>query len=400
MRKSANPLFRLLGNGRERRITGRSRRSAIAASAAALIFAGPLAAATSASARVAGPSASTWARDVNPDALPPTVTVKHCSDHVTSYGYRVAKGFNPLTATPAELLANKLPLRPASAAQFATWESFVERAAERKIHFTPDCSFGRGHPGSIDHLLRQRGARPAEGAQYESDSPNWDGNIADNEDYDYATATWNVPTVTDEGDASPEYSSSWASVGTTGSDAYPIVQAGTEEDYVDGFDSYYLWWEVFPYNSQQVLGSVVPGATVVVNAYLFSGDAVLDVIDESNNTEYDEVYTGSFSSDNTAAWIYERTNVGGTLYELPDSTTTFNGAEALATTGAVTPVGDLPHYYDQMYECAGNGAYGTEMAYDGAISSNGQSFTAYWKNQGDVSTAAYCGLLLACAEDG
>jgi hypothetical protein len=43
-----------------------------------------------------------------------------------------------------------------------------------------------------------------------------------------------------------------------------------------------------------------------------------------------------------------------------------------------------------MYVCATDTTFGDEMAYDGAISSDEESFTAYWKYRGTASLKADC----------
>ena len=51
--------------------------------------------------------------------------VTSCGAGVSAVNVRLPAGFDPLTATPAQLAANDLPLRPTGRVQLATWRRFV-----------------------------------------------------------------------------------------------------------------------------------------------------------------------------------------------------------------------------------------------------------------------------------
>jgi hypothetical protein len=51
--------------------------------------------------------------------------VTSCGAGVSAVNVRLPAGFDPLTATPAQLAANDLPLRPTGRVQMATWRRFV-----------------------------------------------------------------------------------------------------------------------------------------------------------------------------------------------------------------------------------------------------------------------------------
>src|SRR5580692_10345629 len=66
--------------------------------------------------------------------------VTNCGGGVSAVTVRPAAGFHPLTATPAQLTANGLPLRPAGRTELAAWRKFVTggvRAARTTCAFAP-----------------------------------------------------------------------------------------------------------------------------------------------------------------------------------------------------------------------------------------------------------------------
>jgi hypothetical protein len=71
---------------------------------------------------------------------PITRVVTNCGGGVSAVTVRPAAGFRPLAATPAQLVANGLPLRPAGRAELAAWRRFVTggvRAARTTCTFAP-----------------------------------------------------------------------------------------------------------------------------------------------------------------------------------------------------------------------------------------------------------------------
>jgi Peptidase A4 family len=65
------------------------------------------------------------AQGANPDARVGTWVTANCGGCVSAINVRLPAGFNALTATRAELIANNLPVRPAGAVQLAAWRKFV-----------------------------------------------------------------------------------------------------------------------------------------------------------------------------------------------------------------------------------------------------------------------------------
>lgn len=336
--------------------------------------------------------ASASTATVNADALPGTVTAVSCADGTIASAITPAPGFNPLTATSAELVAQNLPTRPTdgSAAELATWTKFVT-TYKPKAQCADSTPTSDAHGGGLDVRLP---TKPAVGAQRESDSANWSGNIVDDATYVSAVGTWVLPRP--KGPAGNAYSSQWVGIGQGNSSKYPLVQAGTEDNWNDGgaFGTYYMWWEVvwrgggLPQKS--LPEQVGPGDTIWVHIQVPAkcGDPIMTVENENTVQGWTEIYPHSACPDGTAEWISERTEIGSDFPKLADASVKFTGAEAASTKKGLTGVGNLPRYYSNMYNCTT--APDKELAAPGSIMNNGTVFTANWKNYGTQSSAKNC----------
>ena len=95
----------------------------------------------------------------NMDARAGARAVTSCGAGVSAVNVRLPAGFDPLTATPAQLAANDLPLRPTGRVQLAAWRRFVTggvRAARSTCVFAavtspsaPRSLVGDAKPGSL-----------------------------------------------------------------------------------------------------------------------------------------------------------------------------------------------------------------------------------------------------------
>lgn len=335
--------------------------------------------------------ASASTTTTNADALPGTVTAVSCGDGTLASAITPAAGFNPLTATAAELVAVNLPPRPTdgNAAELATWTKFVTTYKPKAECATSTA--GTRSDALDDHLA----TKPAVGAQYEQDSANWSGNIADDATYDSAVGTFILPRP--KGPSSGNaYSSQWVGIGQGDSSKYPLIQAGAEADSDDGgrLGTYYMFWEVvWPKGGlpQKTLPEQVgPGDTIWVHIQVPAkcGYPIMTVENENTVQGWTEIYPHTSCSDGTAEWIYERTEIGSNFPKLADASVKFTGAEAASTKKGLTGVGNLPRYYSNMYNCTS--APDHELAAPGSITNNGTVFTATWKNYGNQSVAKTC----------
>jgi hypothetical protein len=196
---------------------------------------------------------------------------------------RPAAGFHPLTATPAQLTANGLPLRPTGRTELAAWRKFVTggvRSARTTCGFAPvtpssaprsivgdakpGSLVGDAKPGSLVGDAKPGSlvgdAKPgslvgdAKPGSLVGDAsptlstltppataprPSPGGNRATAATRTVVYGTWRV---TRPRSAPTAAASSWAGIGS-GRAGKPLIQAGSS---AGGYFGPYLWWRMVP----------------------------------------------------------------------------------------------------------------------------------------------------------
>jgi Peptidase A4 family len=250
---------------------------------------------------------------------------------VSAVTVRPAAGFHPLTATPAQLTANGLPLRPTGRTELAAWRKFVTggvRAARTTCAFAavtpssaprsivgdakpgslvgdakpgslvgdakPGSLVGDAKPGSLVGDAKPGSmvgdAKPAsmvgdaKPASMVGDAkppataprPSPGGNRATAVTRTVVYGTWRV---TRPKNAPTFAASSWAGIGS-GRAGNPLIQAGSS---AGGYFGPYLWWRMVPQrpNEQRISLDTAAGDTVYVRVQLRSGTATVTIRDEN-----------------------------------------------------------------------------------------------------------------------
>jgi len=365
----------MLGTWRPRRRSStpaRARRVVARTAAAGMVIAAIAAMTTPATAKT------------NADALVPTVARHYCGNNVYALQTIPHTGFNPLTATDAQLAANELPPRPTSPGDLATWKRFV--TAGRGMSTCPVATTNRTH---VLHDSAPAVTPNALPAQYAEHSPNWAGNIDDDHYYTNAYTTFHVPAA-DGTSGAYYYKSVWDGIGQGDSYAYPLAQGGVDADWLSNHLSYCLWWELYPWNDSQDVDctNVHYGDLIYVHSHLSHNDAWVYISNETTGKTYGYSYTASQDiwPDNTAEWIVERPDISGYYPKTSKGTVTFTSAHASGSV-SYTDAGDLPHYYTTMWNCT-NGP-DEQLAYPGGIDSSG-GYSVYIQNYGTETKADAC----------
>jgi hypothetical protein len=241
--------------------------------------------------------------------------VTSCGAGVSAVNVRLPAGFAPLTATPAQLTANDLPLRPTGRVQLAAWRKFVTggvRAARTTCVFAavtpasaPRSIVGDAKPASIVGDAKPASivgdAKPANSQSIVGDvqpaqsivgdtspalgtltppatapRPSPGGNRASAATRTVVYGTWRV--TRPKHDPAAAWSS-WAGIGL-GRAGNPLVQAGSS---AGGYFGPYLWWRVAPQrpNEQRISLDTAAGDTVYVRIQLLRGQATVTIRDES-----------------------------------------------------------------------------------------------------------------------
>jgi hypothetical protein len=122
------------------------------------------------------------------------------------------------------------------------------------------------------------------------------------------SGSWTVPALTLT--ENNTFSSVWVGVGGYGEKT--LIQAGTEQEYVDGQAYYFAWYEILPnYLTRITSMHVQPDDTMTVSISLVNDNAdtwLIEVNDVTRGGHFEKTVTYS-SSRISAEWIVERPNV-------------------------------------------------------------------------------------------
>jgi hypothetical protein len=247
--------------------------------------------------------------------------VTNCGGGVSAVTVRPAAGFHPLTATPAQLTANGLPLRPTGRTELAAWRTFVTggvRAARTTCGFAPvtpsstprsivgdvkpgqsivgdskpassQSIVGDAEPASSQSIVGD--AAPANSQSIVGDTapalgtltppasaprPSPGGDRATAATRTVVYGTWRV---TRPRNAPTAAASSWAGIGA-GRAGNPLIQAGSS---AGGYFGPYLWWRMVPQrpNEQRISLDTAAGDTVYVRIQLRPAAATVTIRDEN-----------------------------------------------------------------------------------------------------------------------
>jgi hypothetical protein len=145
--------------------------------------------------------------------------------------------------------------------------------------------------------------------------------------YTSVSGTWTVPTVTGPSGGggllggllgtggSSTYSAVWTGIDGFNTGDTNLIQAGTEQDVVNGTPQYSAWWEILPAPETPISTiSVQPGDSVTVTIkQVSSGTWNIAMSDTRGSTTQSfsttQSYSGALSS---AEWILEAPTVNGT----------------------------------------------------------------------------------------
>jgi hypothetical protein len=170
------------------------------------------------------------------------------------------------------------------------------------------------------------------GARNEISTSNWSGyavaHFETGQTYLSATATWTVPAVTFQPDASgstAEYSSTWVGIGGFCENALctkadrSLIQLGTEQDVSSGgVTQYYAWYEMLPQFPVQIPVAINPGDNITASLQCVSActskkqNWMLSMVNSTTGRQWSQTFAYG-SSRLSAVWIEEAPYSGGVL---------------------------------------------------------------------------------------
>jgi hypothetical protein len=206
-------------------------------------------------------------------------------------------------------------------------------------------------------------------------STNWSGYADDNTgSHTYSTVTghWTEPSVTCT--STTALAAFW--VGIDGFTSGSVEQDGTLAECSGGRAFYFSWWEMYPTNAIQVVGSSVAGGDSITASVVKSGSSYTLKVTDATHTANSFTTTQTCAScvDTSAEWIAEAPSGSGGIFPLPNFHT---WTLSSATVKSGTTTGVISSFPDDELTMINSG--GAVKAQPGALTSGGNGFTVTWK---------------------
>jgi hypothetical protein len=201
-------------------------------------------------------------------------------------------------------------------------------------------------------------------------STNWSGYADDNtggNTYTTVTGNWTEPAVTCTSKTS--YAAFW--VGIDGFTSGTVEQDGTLAQCSHGSAFYYTWWEMYPSNAIQVVGSSVSPGDSISASVMRSGSTYTLKVTDSTHSANSFTTTQSCSCTNTSAeWIAEAPSSGRILPLANFGTWTVSGA--------TVDNGVISSFPDDEITMVNNS--GGVKAQPGPLNGSGNGFSVTWRS--------------------
>jgi hypothetical protein len=203
-------------------------------------------------------------------------------------------------------------------------------------------------------------------------STNWSGYADIGSGFSTVTGSWTEPGVSCTSTTS--LAAFW--VGIDGYSSSSVEQDGTLIECYRGAAYYYTWWEMYPTNAIQVVGSTLRAGDSITASVVRSGTSyTLKVTDSSRSADsFSTTQTCSGCANSSAEWIAEAPSGSSGVYPLSDfGSWTESGAtvKAGSTSGVISSFTD-----DELTMINSSGA---TKALPGALNSSGNGFGVTWE---------------------
>jgi hypothetical protein len=224
------------------------------------------------------------------------------------------------------------------------------------------------------HAADHRVSRPALRVKGLSQvqSTNWSGYADTGSGFSTVTGSWTEPGVSCTSTTS--LAAFW--VGLDGYSSSSVEQDGTLIECYRDAAYYYTWWEMYPTNAIQVVGSTLHAGDKITASVVRSGTSyTLKVTDSSRSADsFSTTQTCSSCANSSAEWIAEAPSGSSGVYPLSDfGSWTESGAtvKAGSTSGVISSFTD-----DELTMINSSGA---TKAQPGALNSSGNGFGVTWE---------------------
>jgi hypothetical protein len=155
-----------------------------------------------------------------------------------------------------------------------------------------------------------------------------------------------------------------------------VEQDGTLAECYHGTAHYYTWWEMYPTNAIQTVGSTVrPGDSISASVVRSGTSYTLSITDSTHPaSSFTTTQTCSNCANSSAEWIAEAPSNGGHILPLADFVF---WTESGATVVSGSKSGGISTFLDDELTMVDN--TGNIKAQPGPLNGSGNGFTVTWK---------------------
>ena len=204
-------------------------------------------------------------------------------------------------------------------------------------------------------------------------STNWGGYADTGSSFTKVAASWTEPTPSCSG-RTTSLAAFW--VGIDGYSSSSVEQDGTLIECYLGSTYQFTWWEMYPTNAVQVVGSTLAAGDSITSVVTRSGTSYTLTVTDSTHTadSFSTTQTCSSCANSSVEWIAEAPSGSSGVYPLAKFST-WTDAASTATEG--TTAGVISSFTDD--EITMIDSSGATKALPGALNSAGNSFTVTWE---------------------
>jgi hypothetical protein len=198
-------------------------------------------------------------------------------------------------------------------------------------------------------------------------STNWSGYADTSTTFSTVTGNWTEPSVSCTSRTS--LAAFW--VGIDGFTSGSVEQDGTLAECSGGSAFYFTWWEMYPTNAIQVVGSSVqPGDSISASVVRSGTSYTLKVTDSTRSgNSFTTTQSCSGCANSSAEWIAEAPSGSRGVYPLSDF-------HSWTLSGATVNSGVISSYADDEITMVDSS--GRVKAQPGALNGSGNGFSVTW----------------------
>ena len=212
---------------------------------------------------------------------------------------------------------------------------------------------------AVGHSSRSRGLTQVQ-------STNWAGYADTSSTFSTVTGSWSEPAVT----CGSRGTDAVFWVGIDGFTSGSVEQDGTFAECSGGSAFYFTWWEMFPTNAIQVVGSsVVPGDSITSSVVRSGTSYTLKVTDSTHPANsFSTTQSCSNCANSSAEWIAEAPSSGSVL--------PLANFHSWTLSGATVNSGVISSFPDDEITMVDN--RGRVKAQPGSLNGGGNGFSVTW----------------------